>query len=65
MFTLRQECPAEAVAEKWPTFHCAYAHCMGRDTRSVIDLWGDADLFCEKQFRANRRRAVSRRGHQG
>lgn len=30
----------------WPTCHCSHAHCEGRDIRSVMVYWADADQFC-------------------
>lgn len=34
----------------WPGFFCHHAHCEGRDIRQVLEIWGDADQFCPRQF---------------
>lgn len=34
----------------WPGFYCHHAHCAGRDIRDVLELWGDADAFCLREF---------------
>ena len=36
----------------WPTFYCSHAHCEGRTIRNVMEVWGDADAFCTKVWRA-------------
>lgn len=38
----------------WPGFKCHHAHCAGRDIRSVIDRWADADQFCAAEFQPRR-----------
>lgn len=40
----------EAQAEQWPTFHCLHAHCVDRTIADVMQLWGDADRYCEREF---------------
>ena len=42
----------EATDGQWPGLHCSHAHCKGRDLKDVIGLWGDADSFCSREFRA-------------
>jgi hypothetical protein len=34
----------------WPGFFCHHSHCEGRDIRSVLGIWGDADQFCSRSF---------------
>ena len=34
----------------WPNFHCSHEHCDGRSIRDVMNLLGDADSFCAKEF---------------
>lgn len=35
----------------WPNFHCSHSHCEGRGIRDVMDILGDADHFCGKEYR--------------
>jgi hypothetical protein len=37
---------AGVTATGWPSFHCCHDHCRGRNTRTVMGLWGDADDYC-------------------
>lgn len=34
----------------WPGFHCKHAHCEGRTIRDVMQIMGDADEFCHRQW---------------
>jgi hypothetical protein len=34
----------------WPGFHCSHDHCEGRSIRDVMQLFGDADRFCARQW---------------
>jgi|GEM_PF-1675077 len=34
----------------WPGFYCHHAHCQGRNIKDVIQLFGDVDRFCARQF---------------
>jgi hypothetical protein len=34
----------------WPGFYCHHQGCEGRDIRDVLQLWGDADSFCLREF---------------
>ena len=43
----------EATDGRWPAFHCSHAHCDGRSMTDVIQLWGDADRFCSREFRSD------------
>jgi hypothetical protein len=40
----------ETSAAGWPTFHCSHAHCDGRSILDVMQLWGDADRFCAREW---------------
>jgi hypothetical protein len=40
----------EASGGRWPSKFCSHRHCEGRGIRQVMDLWGDADLFCAAEF---------------
>ena len=40
----------ETGAAGWPTFHCSHAHCDGRSILDVMQLWGDADRFCAREW---------------
>ncbi len=42
------------AADGWPTFHCSHSHCDGRTLRDVMEVWGDADAFCTREWRAAR-----------
>ncbi len=43
----------ENVGTGWPGFFCAHAHCDGRTITHVMELWGDADRYCARQWRAS------------
>ena len=34
----------------WPGFHCSHSHCEGRTLREVLQVLGDADVFCSRQW---------------
>lgn len=40
----------ENTSTGWPAFYCAHAHCDGRGIRDVMQLWGDADRYCARQW---------------
>lgn len=40
----------EAEPGKRPVFYCAHAHCADRTLSTVMDLWGDADRYCEREW---------------
>ena len=44
----------ESTAERWPTFHCAHAHCDRRTIRDVLLLWRDADAHCAASWQGGR-----------
>ncbi|MDP6063850.1 MAG: hypothetical protein QGI49_03565, partial [SAR202 cluster bacterium] len=43
----------EAEEGQWPTFHCSHAHCLDRNLQDVMELWGDADSYCSREFPAS------------
>ncbi|MCB0067972.1 MAG: hypothetical protein KDD77_12505 [Caldilineaceae bacterium] len=43
----------EAEGRRWPTFHCAHAHCAGRGIHAVMELLGDADAHCARPWRTS------------
>ena len=36
----------------WPGFFCHHDHCEGRTIRHVMKIWGDADAYCARAWRA-------------
>ena len=42
----------EAIGRCWPNFRCQHAHCDGRGIHDVMSVWGDADDFCVRTWRA-------------
>ncbi len=38
----------------WPGFYCHHSHCEGRNIRSVISLFGDADQYCSTEWRVSK-----------
>jgi len=38
------------IGEGWPGFYCAHDHCDGRTITDVMQVMGDADHFCARQW---------------
>lgn len=43
----------ESDGRIWGEFFCHHAHCADRRIGDVLALWGDADRFCRREFRAS------------
>ena len=39
------------AGEGWPGFSCSHAHCEGRSIRDVMQVLGDADVFCSRRWK--------------
>ena len=43
------------AGEGWPGFSCSHAHCEGRSIRDVLQVLGDADVFCSRSWKGKDR----------